>query len=86
MALRSILRRIQSASTGVWLFRGKSKRLSLIVSRTNAFTKRKRIRVDGALKGFFHPGCLARVVSLFASVSAIFMVHGNGDEQRQAKR
>ena len=27
-------RRIQSASTGVWLFMGKSKRLSLIVSRT----------------------------------------------------
>ena len=38
------------------------------------------------LKGLFHPGCLARVVSLFASVAAIFMVHENGDEQRQAKR
>ena len=37
------------------------------------------------LKGFFHPACLARVVSLFASVPAIFMVHENGDEQRQAK-
>ena len=36
MTLGSILRRIQSASTGVWLVRGKSKRLSLIVSRTNA--------------------------------------------------
>ena len=34
------------------------------------------------LKGLFHPGCLARVVSLFASVAAIFMVHENGDEQR----
>ena len=38
------------------------------------------------LKGLFHPACLARVVSLFASVAAIFMVHENGDEQRQAKR
>ena len=38
------------------------------------------------LKGLFHPGCLARVISLFASVAAIFMVHENGDEQRQAKR
>ena len=37
------------------------------------------------LKGLFHPGCLARVVSLFASVAAIFMVHENGDEERQAK-
>ena len=27
------------------------------------------------LKGLFHPGCLARVVSLFASVAAIFMAH-----------
>ena len=38
------------------------------------------------LKGLFHPACLARVVSLFASDAAIFMVHENGDEQRQAKR
>ena len=38
------------------------------------------------LKGLFHPPCLARVVSLFASVAAIFMVHENGDGQRQAKR
>ena len=34
MTLRSILRRLQSASTGIWLFRRKSERLSLIVSRT----------------------------------------------------
>ena len=39
-----------------------------------------------ALKGHFHPACRARAVSLFASVAAIFMVHENGDEQRQAKR
>ena len=38
------------------------------------------------VKGLLHPGCLARVVSLFAPVAAIFMVHENGDEQRQAKR
>ena len=38
------------------------------------------------LKGLFHPACLARVDSLFASVAAIFMAHENGDEQRQAKR
>ena len=38
------------------------------------------------LKGLFHPACVANVVSLFASVAAIFMVHENGDEQRQAKR
>ena len=38
------------------------------------------------LKGLFHQACLARVVSLFASVTAIFMVHENGDEQRQVKR
>ena len=30
------LRKLQSASTGIWLFRRKSERLSLIVSRTNA--------------------------------------------------
>ena len=37
MTLRSILRRLQSASTGVWLVWRKSERLSLIVSRTNIF-------------------------------------------------
>ena len=35
---------------------------------------------------FFHPACLARVVSWFSFVAAIFIAHENGDEQRQAKR
>ena len=38
------------------------------------------------LKGLFHPACLARVVSWFAFVVAIFMAHENGDKQRLAKR
>ena len=38
------------------------------------------------LKGLFHPACLARVVSWFAFVVAIFMGHENGDKQRLAKR
>ena len=37
------------------------------------------------LKGFFHPACFVRVVSLFASVAAIFMVHENGDEQKKPR-
>ena len=39
-----------------------------------------------ALKGLFHPACLARVVSWFAFVVAIFMAHENDDKQRPAKR
>ena len=38
------------------------------------------------LKGLFHPACLARVVSWFAFVVAIFMAHQNGDNQRPSKR
>ena len=38
------------------------------------------------LKRLFHPACLARVVSWFAFVVAIFMAHENGDKQRPAKR
>ena len=38
------------------------------------------------LKGPFHPAFLARVVSWFAFVVAIFMGHENGDKQRLAKR
>ena len=38
MILRSILRRLQSASIGVWLFWGKPERLSLIVSRTMMYS------------------------------------------------
>ena len=41
---------------------------------------------SSVLKSLFHPACLARVVSWFAFVVAIFMAHENGDEQRQAKR
>ena len=37
------------------------------------------------LKGLFHPACLARVVSWFAFVVAIFMGHENGDKQRATK-
>ena len=33
------------------------------------------------LKGLFHPACLARVVSWFAFVVAIFMAHENGDNK-----
>ena len=38
------------------------------------------------LKGLFHPAFLARVVSWFPFVVAIFMGHENGDKQRLAKR
>ena len=41
---------------------------------------------DFTLQGLFHPACLARVVSWFAFVVAIFMAHENGDKQRLAKR
>ena len=37
------------------------------------------------LKGLFHPACLARVVSWFAFVVAIFMGHENGDKQKPTK-
>ena len=40
----------------------------------------------GALKGSSHPACLARVVSWFACVVAIFMAHENGDKQRPVNR
>ena len=42
--------------------------------------------VQGSLKGLFHPAFLARVVSRFAFVVAIFMGHEFGDKQRLAKR
>ena len=38
-----------------------------------------------SLKGLFHRACLARVVSWFAFVVAIFMGHENGDKQRATK-
>ena len=38
------------------------------------------------LKGLFHPACLARVVSWFAFVFAIFMAHENGGKQRPTRR
>ena len=38
------------------------------------------------LKGLFHPAYLARVVSWFAFVVAIFMAHENGEKQRLGKR
>ena len=43
-------------------------------------------RIVEDLKGLFHPACLARVVSWFAFVVAIFMGHENGDKQMPAKR
>ena len=49
-------------------------------------TLKDGLELSFCLKDLFHPACLARVVSLFASVAAIFMVHENDDEQRQAKR
>ena len=39
-----------------------------------------------SLKGLFHIACLARVVSWFAFVDAIFMGHENGSKQRPTKR
>ena len=39
-----------------------------------------------SLKGLFHPAYLARVVSWFAFVVAVFMAYENGDKQRPAKR
>ena len=44
------------------------------------------LKTQLCLKGLFHPACLARVVSWFAFVVAIFMAHENGDRQRPAKR
>ena len=44
-----------------------------------------RTVLSKALKGLFHPACLARVDSWFAFVAAIFMGHENGDEQRATK-
>ena len=38
------------------------------------------------LKGLLHPACLARVVSWFAFVVAIFMGHENGGKQKPTKR
>ena len=35
----------------------------------------------GRLKGLFHRACLARAVSWFAIVAAIFMAHENGDNK-----
>ena len=40
----------------------------------------------GLLKGMFHPAVLARVVSWFPFVVAIFMGHENGGKQGLAKR
>ena len=37
------------------------------------------------LKGLFHPAFLARVVSSFAFVVAIFMAHENDDQKWQAR-
>ena len=42
--------------------------------------------VLACLKGLFYPACLARVVSWFASVVAIFMGHENDEKKRSAKR
>ena len=42
--------------------------------------------VSTTKKGLFHPACLARVVSWFASVFAIFMGHENGSKQILVKR
>ena len=39
-----------------------------------------------SLKGLFHPAYLARVVSWFAFVVAIFVDHENGDKRRPTKR
>ena len=38
------------------------------------------------LRGLFHPTCVARVVSWFSFVVAIFMAHENGDKLRPNKR
>ena len=38
------------------------------------------------LKGLFHPACLARIVSWFASVVSTFMAYENYDRQRPTKR
>ena len=42
--------------------------------------------IKKSLKGLFHPAFLARVVSWFPFVVAIFMAHENGGKQRLAKR
>ena len=49
-------------------------------------TYANRFELKCQLKGLFHPACLARVVSWFAFVVAIFLGHGNGDKQRPTKR
>ena len=43
-------------------------------------------RMRRSFKGLFHPAFLARVVSWFPFVVAIFMGHENGGKQRLAKR
>ena len=44
------------------------------------------VNTSAKLKGLFHPAFLARVVSWFPFVVAIFMGHENGGKQRLAKR
>ena len=50
------------------------------------FLYNRRLKSDEGLKGLFHPAFLARVVSWFPFVVAIFMGHENGGKQRLAKR
>ena len=38
-----------------------------------------------SLKGLFHSACLARVVSWFPLVVAIYMAHENGDNKDQPR-
>ena len=60
--------------------------LSLISERPSDFHHLSKILcLLLILKGLFHPACLARVVSWFAVVVAIFMGHENGDKQRPVK-
>ena len=58
------------------------KDLSRMLTREKSGNMKKML----LLKGLFHPAFLARVVSWFAFVVAIFMAHDTGDIQRPTKR
>ena len=60
---------------------GKDKRLLELVGSMRHFC----IFLKFLFKGLFHPACLARTISWFAFVVAIFMSHENGDNKGQLK-
>ena len=70
-----------------WAFK-LSSRLSIgtIVLDSYFLHKKQQSSFSRHLKGLFHPTCLARVISWFAFVVAIFMGRENDGKQRPTKR